>query len=306
MSKHLAYAHGNVTASIDQADSADFLQTLDPVSVDLVVTSPPYFIGKEYDPSTHISDFKATITRLLPDIHRILKPGGSVCWQVGNYVSSNEIVPLDYVTARAMTKAPAFHLRNRIIWAYSHGNHERRRFSGRHETILWYTKGNDYYFDLDLVRIPQKYPGKRHYKGPNRGSYSGNPQGKNPGDLWELGAVWHIPNVKANHPEKTDHPCQYPIALVRRLVLALSPKGGVVLDPFVGSGTTALGSLLVGRNFIGCDITAKYLSITESRLLALTQGRLRFRDDVPIQAPSPNSKVATAPEHFFTQARSTK
>ena len=293
-----AFSYAQVTATLEHADSAVFLPTLESASVDLVVTSPPYFIGKEYDYSSHITDFERTILTLIPEIERILKPGGSVCWQVGNYVSQNAIIPLDYVAAKAMSTTSAFRLRNRIIWTYSHGTNERKRFSGRHETILWYTKGDSYYFDLDAVRIPQKYPGKRHYKGPRKGNYSGNPLGKNPGDHWDFGAIWEIPNVKANHVEKTKHPCQYPIALVRRIVLALCPVGGTVLDPFFGSGTTAVASLFDGRHFVGCEIVQKYLSIAESRIETLLRGELRFRDDIPIQQPSVEDKLAIRPDVF--------
>ena len=298
MQKKLLFNISGVVAGLEQADSLAFLQSIECESVDLLVTSPPYFIGKEYDHSTLVADFKETILRLLPDLERVLKPGGSICWQVGNHVSKDGIMPLDYIVASAMRQSEKFQLRNRIIWTFSHGNHARRRFSGRHETILWYTKGNDYFFDLDAVRVPQKYPGKRHYKGPNKGEFSGNPLGKNPGDYWELGAVWDIPNVKANHVEKTGHPCQFPIALVRRLVLALCPKGGIVLDPFVGSGTTAVAALLDGRNFLGCDIADKYLEIAKSRLNSLTNGTLKFRGDIPVHVPSGKEMVAVAPDHF--------
>ena len=102
--------------------------------------------------------------------------------------------------------------------------------------------------------------------------------------------------------EKTEHPCQFPIALVRRLVLALCPKGGVVLDPFIGSGTTAVAALLDGRNFIGCDIADKYLAIAESRLNALANGTLKYRKDTPIYVPSGNELVATVPDHFKIHA----
>ena len=169
MQKKLLFNLSGVVARLEQADSLAFLQSIECESVDLLVTSPPYFIGKEYDHSTLVADFKETILRLLPDLERVLKPGGSICWQVGNHVSKDGIMPLDYIVASAMRQSEKFQLRNRIIWTFSHGNHARRRFSGRHETILWYTKGNDYFFDLDAVRVPQKYPGKRHYKGPNKG-----------------------------------------------------------------------------------------------------------------------------------------
>lgn len=294
----LKFSRGNVVARLEQADSIAFVRDLKRESVDLLVTSPPYFIGKEYDWSTHVNDFEKIILQLLPHLGRVLKPGGSICWQVGNHVCQDGIMPLDYLVASAMRRSGEFRLRNRIIWTFSHGNHARRRFSGRHETVLWYTKGNDYFFDLDSVRVPQKYPGKRHYKGPNKGKFSGNPLGKNPGDFWEVGAVWDIPNVKANHVEKTEHPCQFPVALVRRLIVALCPEGGIVIDPFVGSGTTAVAALLDSRNFLGCDIADKYLAIAESRLNALANGTLKFRKDAPIYTPSGNEMVTIAPEHF--------
>ena len=294
----LVYKIGNTSVRLEQADAILFLQRLGPASVDLLVTSPPYFIGKEYDPSTRSRDFEEIVQRLLPELNRILKPGGSLCWQVGNHVSHDEVTPLDYLVAGVMKRCEDFKLRNRIIWTYSHGSHLRSRFSGRHETILWYTKGDNYFFDLDTVRVPQKYPGKRHYKGPKKGDFSGNPLGKNPGDYWELGAIWDIPNVKANHVEKTEHPCQFPVALARRLVVALCPKGGVVLDPFVGSGTTAVAAVLEGRNFVGSDIVENYLAIAESRLTAFVEGTLKYRSDTPIHVPTGKEPVARTPAHF--------
>ena len=109
-------------------------------------------------------------------------------------------------------------MRNRIVWHFEHGLHCSRRLSGRYETIMWFTKGDDYVFELDPIRVPQKYPGKKYFKGPKAGQYSCNPLGKNPGD------VWTIPNVKSNHVEKTGHPCQFPVELIERLVLALTRK----------------------------------------------------------------------------------
>jgi adenine-specific DNA-methyltransferase len=126
------------------------------------------------------------------------------------------------------------HLRNRIVWHFGHGLHASKRFSGRYEVILWFTKGNEYTFNLDAVRVPQKYPDKKYFKGPKKGELSGNPLGKNPSDIWE------IPNVKANHVEKTIHPCQFPVELIERLVLAMTDEGDWALDPFIGVGTTAL------------------------------------------------------------------
>lgn len=286
------------TATVATADCLDFIDGMPDESIDLLLTSPPYFIGKEYDDSTKVSDFERTIRALVQRIIRVLRPRGSLCFQIGNHVRHNQVLPLDYAVARAMEPHGLFVLRNRIIWTYSHGQHLRKRFSGRHESILWYTRGNDYFFDLDAARVPQKYPGKKHYKGPKKGQFSGNPLGKNPGDFWDFGVPWDIPNVKANHIEKIDHPCQFPIALARRLIVALCPADGTVLDPFLGSGTTAIAALLDARHFIGCDVSDKYTGLATSRLHALVSGALRHRPDVPIQAPRPNDSVALAPPHF--------
>ncbi|MGO4128851.1 site-specific DNA-methyltransferase [Inquilinus sp. YAF38] len=279
-------------------DALDCLERLSPASVDLIVTSPPYFVGKEYDASQSVKDFVAEIRRVLPAMMRCLKPGGSLCWQVGNHVQNGRLTPLDAVIVAELQSDNIFLLRNRIVWTFGHGVHEGKRFSGRHETVLWYTKGAEYHFDLDASRVPQLYPGKRHYKGPKKGSWSGNPLGKNPGDVWDIGDVWGIPNVKASHIEKTEHPCQFPTALVRRLVVALSPKGGLVVDPYLGSGTSAVSALLEGRNAVGCDLERKYLQIAESRIQSLIQGNLPVREDIPVRMPDPDESVAKLPPHF--------
>lgn len=269
-----------------------------PGSVDLVVTSPPYFLGKEYDTSRSIQDFRLEIRRAIPAISHALRPGASICFQVGNHVQKGALTPLDAIIINEMLQYEDFILRNRIIWTFGHGSHAAKRFSGRHETILWYTKGDDYCFDLDAARVPQRYPGKRHYKGPKKGNWSGNPLGKNPGDVWQIGEIWDIPNVKANHVEKTDHPCQFPTALVRRLIVALTPKDGVVVDPYMGSGSTAVAALLEGRNFVGADINPVYISIANDRLTALTEGKLLTRGDVPVRLPKASEAVSQRPPHF--------
>src|SRR4029077_16237060 len=130
---------------------------------------PPYFMGKEYDRSTSIKEFEQDHVRMLPLLVRALKEGGSICWQVGNHVKNGALIPLDAIVYNVFGSGQRLTLRNRIIWTFGHGTHASKRFSGRHESLLWFTKGNDYYFDLDPIRVPQKYPGKRHYKGPNKG-----------------------------------------------------------------------------------------------------------------------------------------
>jgi len=272
-------------AVVLSGDCLETLRTVPEETIDLVVTSPPYNIGKDYEEILPLADYLSFHEKVIEECVRVLKPSGNLCWQVGFSKQAGEMIPLDAVFYPILKRQGLF-FRNRIIWTFGHGAHAQKRFSGRHETVLWFGKSPDSYFDLDRARVPQKYPGKRHYKGPKKGQYSGHPLGKNPGDVWD------IPNVKAHHPEKTAHQCQFPIGLVQRLVMSLSPADGWVLDPFGGSGSAACGAIIEGRRAVTCEVLEEYVRITESRLKDALDGSLRFRDiDVPIQVPNPFSDV---------------
>jgi adenine-specific DNA-methyltransferase len=249
-------------------------------------------MGKEYDKSCSVDDFITNHRSLVEQLLRCVKVGGSICWQVGSHVQNNVVTPLDAIVYSVFSSANKLQLRNRIIWSFGHGAHCSRRFSGRHESILWFTKGDDYYFNLDPVRVRQKYPGKKHYKGPKKGALSGNPLGKNPGDVWD------IPNVKAGHVEKTEHPCQFPVALAQRLVKAMSPPDGLVVDPYLGSGSSAVAAISEGRRFMGCDVEMKYLEIARARIRDLRAGRSQFRPDAPVYVPSATDRIATVPPEW--------
>ena len=231
----------------------------------------------------------------------MLAPSGSLCWQVGNYVENGEIFPLD-IYYYPVFKSLGLKLRNRIVWHFDHGLHASKRFSGRYEVMLWFTKTDNYTFNLDSVRVPSKYPGKTYFKGDKYGQPSGNPLGKNPSDYWKLIAheweqgLWNIPNVKANHPEKTIHPCQFPIELVERCVLALTNEGDFVLDPFSGVGSALLASLKRGRRAIGCEKDKMYLDIARTRIAKLEAGELPYRPlGKPVHQPTGREKVSQVP-----------
>ena len=178
--------------------------------IQLIVTSPPYNIGKEYEKKLKLENYLLQQERVIRECERVLSDNGSICWQVGNYVDNGYIIPLDTVLYPIFSDLGLL-LRNRIIWHFEHGLHCSNRFSGRYETIMWFTrKTKNYVFNLDPIRVPQKYPGKKYFKGPKAGQYSCNPLGKNPGDVWD------IPNVKSNHVEKTEHPCQFPVGLIEQ------------------------------------------------------------------------------------------
>jgi adenine-specific DNA-methyltransferase len=239
-------------------------------AVQLVVTSPPYNIGKSYERRTSLEAYVEEQRAVIAEAVRVVSDHGSICWQVGNHISKSEVFPLDAVLYPVF-KSFDLRLRNRIVWAFDHGLHARKRLSGRHETILWFTKGDPYAFDLDPIRVPQKYPNKKAFKGPNAGTLTGNPLGKNPGD------VWRIPNVKANHIEKTQHPCQFPVELVERLVLSLTSPGDWVLDPYGGVGSSVVAAVLNGRRGGMAEILPDYVWVARQRLRMAERGQLRTR-----------------------------
>jgi len=257
--------------AIWQGDAETLLATLPAKpTFDLVVSSPPYNIGKSYEKKERLEDYLKWQERILDMIVPRLKDTGSICWQVGNFVDNGMIVPLDIELAYIFKKH-GLKLRNRIIWHFGHGLHNKRRFSGRYEVIMWYSKTDAYQFDLDPVRVRAKYPGKRHFKGPKKGELSGNPLGKNPED------VWSIPNVKANHVEKTDHPCQFPVGLIEKLVLSMSKPGQLVFDPFAGVGSSGVAAALHQRHFLGCELVANYAKQAKARIDAALNGSARYR-----------------------------
>jgi DNA modification methylase len=271
---------------------------------DLIITSPPYNVGKEYETKTSIENYLEQQEEVIEELIRVTSEQGSICWQVGNYVDKGEIFPLD-IFYYQIFKRHGLKLRNRIIWHFGHGLHASKRFSGRYETILWFTKSDEYIFNLDDVRVPSKYPGKRHFKGTKKGQLSGNPKGKNPSDIWEIvirdweQELWNIPNVKSNHPEKTEHPCQYPVELVERCILALTNKDSWVLDPYVGVGSTILAAIKNERNSIGIEKEKKYIDVANKRVQDLKEGRLKLRPiNKPIHKPKSTDKLARTPQEW--------
>jgi adenine-specific DNA-methyltransferase len=261
------------------SDCLELLKTIPDESLQLIVTSPPYNIGKEYEKRLHLDLYLQQQAQVIAECVRVLSPRGSICWQVGNYVDRGAIIPLDTVLYPIFSGL-GLRMRNRIIWHFEHGLHCSRRFSGRYETIIWFTKSDDYTFNLDSVRIPQKYPGKKYFKGPKAGQYSCNPLGKNPGDLWV------IPNVKSNHIEKTEHPCQFPVELIERLVLSLTNERDWVFDPFLGTGTTIIAAIRHSRRGAGAEVIPKYVKLARERIQQELEGTLRTRPmDRPVYDP---------------------
>lgn len=287
------YAPDN-NVTLYHGDCLELLSTIPDEQADLVVTSPPYNIGKEYETRLDLDVYIEQQSQVINECIRILSPRGSICWQIGNYVydsgqNKKAIIPLDLALYQIFADA-GLNMRNRIVWHFGHGLHSTHRFSGRYEVIIWFTKTNDYLFNLDPVRIPQKYPGKKYFKGPKVGQYSSNPKGKNPSDIWE------IPNVKHNHIEKTIHPCQFPVELIERLVLGMTNEGSLVFDPFMGVGTTAIAAVRHGRKAAGAEIVSEYYELALERLELEVQGELPTRPmGRPVYKPSGNEKIVQNP-----------
>jgi len=288
-----------MTIKIKKADAFKAIKKEKDNSIDLLITSPPYNIGKEYETKKSFDNYLKPYEEFANDLFKKIKKTGSICWQVGNYVHKGEIIPLDIPFYSIFANA-GFKLRNRIIWHFEHGLHASNRFSGRYETILWFTKSDKYIFNLDQpgVRIPSKYPGKRN----KNGKITGNPLGKNPSDFMQVTQqdwdrlIWNMPNVKANHPEKTSHPAQFPIELAQRCVLALTKINGLVLDPFCGTATSLVASSICKRFSKGYESNQDYIKLAKKRIKEFQNGTIKIRKlGKPIHKPKKTDKVAQIP-----------
>nr|WP_228014296.1 site-specific DNA-methyltransferase [Fortiea sp. LEGE XX443] len=291
------------------------LSNLPDECVDLIVSSPPYNLGKEYEAKQALNIYLEEQASILQQCSRILKKTGSLFWQVGAFADKGTIIPLD-IRFFPILESCGLIPKNRIIWARQHGLHAQKKFSCRHETILWFTKTNDYIFNLDAIRVPQKYQNKKHYRGERKGELSCNPAGKNPGD------IWLFRNVKHNHEEQTIHPCQFPEDLVTRIVLATTIKDGLVFDPYMGTGTVAIVAKEYGRHFMGTEIDPRYHQVALRRLSGepdengcfpnlktlrdyverTGQPIEKFRFDMQVgEKPSERSKAKIYPEEYHLQ-----
>jgi adenine-specific DNA-methyltransferase len=240
-------------------DAMEVLRGLQTASVHLTVTSPPYNIGKEYEKTRPLAAYVSWCREWLQELFRITKPTGSLWVNLG-YVAvegKGRAVPLSYL----LWNQSPFFLHQEVIWHYGAGVASRRAFSPRNEKWLWFVKDpSNYTFNLDAVRDPNvKYPKQK-----KNGRLKCNPLGKNPGDVWILPKVTSG-NGRAS-PERTRHPAQFPLAVVRRIILAASNPEELVLDPFAGSGSTLVASLQCKRRCMGVEIRSDYCAIAEHRI----------------------------------------
>ncbi len=240
-------------------------------SVRMVFSSPPYNVGKEYEKASSLDAYLAFHSRVVEQLCRVTAPDGVICWQVGNHVVRGTIRPLDLEFEPLFARF-GFLLRRRFVWTFGHGLHSTKRLSGRYETIALFSRGQPVEHDTDNPLIEKE---------------------------WRCGVIDAAPNVKSNHVEKVDHPCQFPVELVERFVLKYSSDGDTILDPFAGVGTTGIAANLHGRPAVCIEIEAKYVEAARARLAALGAGSLKRRMlGTAIHVPSAGDAVARRPSHF--------
>jgi len=231
-------------------DATAEMAKLPDACVDLLIADPPYNLGKDYGNNHDLKSWAmyANFTHnWLTEAVRVLKPTGSLYVFMGvRYISRLFIMLEDEFS---------LNFNGWITWHYTQGIGRKIGFSPRHEDILYFTRSEDFTFNLDNVRIPQKYYRKRN-----------NMAGANPGDVWSFSHVHYCSEERENHPT------QKPEALMERMISASSSPGDVVLDPFVGSGTTCRVAQVLERQWLGIDINPDYIDMSQARITSLFDG----------------------------------
>lgn len=236
--------------SIQTGDSLELMRGMDTASVDLIIADPPYNLGKNYGNNHDIRGFREYLQfseTWLQEAHRILAPHGTIYVFMGFRFISYLYDILD--------QRLGMYFNSWITWHYTQGMGRTRGFSPRHDDILMFTKTENFRFELDSVRVPQKYFRERN-----------NMAGANPGD------VWAFSHVHYSNPERENHPTQKPEALVARMVLASTKEGDIVLDPFFGSGTTPRVCQVLNRRCIAIDLNPEYAKLARRRLAKPFEG----------------------------------
>ncbi len=244
--------------------SSKIMSEIEDKSVDLVVTSPPYNINinygnttkkgktiktksKKYKDNLEEKEYRNLLKNVFDECKRVVKEDGSIWINIKNRYKNGVIVSPFWIEEYFED----MYLKNIIIWNFDWGGSTNKRFAPRYEYVYWFTKHkSNYKFNLDDVKVPALNYRPDRYKN----------QLKNPSD------VWRIPMVSGNYLERTGHPAQYPEKLIERVILAGTNKGDIVLDPFMGSGTTAVVAKKNKRNYIGYEIENEYIEMANSRL----------------------------------------
>lgn len=226
------------------ADALEELKQIPSNSIDLIVADPPYNLGKDYgndSDSREFEDYLDFTKQWTAECKRIITDTGTIYVFMGfRFIS---------YLYQILEREHRLRFNNWICWHYTQGIGKKKGFSPRHDDVLVFTKSSNFYFNIDAVRIPQKF-----YRSVN------NMRGANPGDVWEFSHVHYCNENRQNHPT------QKPEGLIERMVLASSKIGDTVLDPFSGSGTTLRVCQQLERNCIGIEINAEYVEQIKNRL----------------------------------------
>jgi adenine-specific DNA-methyltransferase len=252
-------AAGGERFLIYEGDCARYLERIPSGSIPLVVTSPPYNIGKEYEALRPLADYLEWCGDWIRQLHRASADDGAFWLNLG-YVSIDErakAIPIPYLL---WDRVPYF-LIQEIVWNYGAGVAGKTFFSPRNEKFLWYVKNpHDYTFNLDDVRdLNVAYPNQK-----KNGKLKCNQLGKNPSDVWNFAKVTSGQNRSSK--ERTPHPAQFPLGVIERIIKASSNPGDVVLDPFLGSGSVIEAALRTGRIGVGFEINPSYVKIAANRI----------------------------------------
>jgi len=256
--------------AIYKGDCRDLLAQIPAGSLDLTFTSPPYNIGKEYESIRPIEEYLDWSAEWINGIYHATASHGALLLNVG-YVSlpnRAKSIPIPYLL---WNRVPFF-LQQEIVWNYGAGVAAKKFLSPRNEKLLWYVKDSENYcFNLDDIRDPDvAYPNQK-----KKGKLRCNTIGKNPSDVWQIAKVTSGEGRASK--ERTPHPAQFPLDLCERSIKGFSPANGIVLDPFLGSGSTIDACLRWGRYSIGFEIREDYCAIAENRITeALRQTTLLF------------------------------
>ncbi len=229
------------------------------IQIDTTITSPPYNIGKEYENIMPINEYINWLKNIFDSVYEITKNDGALLLNLG-YLKVEGIgkaVPITYLVWDKIK----FYLQQEIVWNYGAGVSGKKFLSPRNEKVLWYIKdAENYTFNLDEIRDPDvKYPNQK-----KNGKLRCNTLGKNPSDVWQIAKV--TSGTDRASKERTNHPAQFPEDLIERMIKGFSNENDMILDPFMGSATTARTAMLNNRNFIGFEINPNYFPIIEKRL----------------------------------------
>lgn len=251
---------------IYRVDCLEAMRELPSELVDLTVTSPPYNIGKEYEHPLPLHDYLEWCGQWMAEIYRLSGPR-SAFWLNLGYVSLPDrarAIPLPYLL---WEKCP-FYLVQEVVWNYGAGVAARTALSPRNEKFLWYVKDSENYtFNLDEIRDPDvAYPMQK-----KKGKLRCNTIGKNPSDVWQIAKV--TSGTDRSSTERAPHPAQFPLDLIIRVIKGFSCPGDLVLDPFMGSGTTAEACMREGRQVIGFEINSDYCDFIAHRLSRVVESQ---------------------------------